>query len=124
MENTKVFNKEITEVDPFEFINNIRKTYGIDNPKSNYSEKGIHICYYKVIKTFKSSVHWLEEGEENKPCLVLSKAWKEDEDNDITQMANHTYAYITDDPDIIKLYDTLNDLENILNRLEDNKEEK
>lgn len=48
MKNTKVFNKEITEVDPFEFINNIRKTYGIDNPKSNYSEKGIYI--FVIIK--------------------------------------------------------------------------
>lgn len=55
---------------------------------------------------------------------MLSEAWKEEEDNDITHMANHTYAYITDDLDIIRLYDTLNDLENILNRLEDNKEEK
>ena len=44
MENTKVFNKEVAEVNPIEFINNIRKTYGIDNPKSNYSETGIHIC--------------------------------------------------------------------------------
>lgn len=45
MENTKVFNKEVLKVNPMEFINNLRKTYGIDNPRSNYSERSIHICY-------------------------------------------------------------------------------
>lgn len=45
MENTKVINNETANVNTIEFINNLRKTNGIDNPRSNYSERGIHICY-------------------------------------------------------------------------------
>lgn len=127
-----VYKTANVEINPIDFINSMRKTYGIEDKKSiqcHLDNKYKHIRHYpnssvyemyKVIKTVKGNT-FNSERADNTPCLAKQTYFIEvSGDNGVVWediSDTHRPFYITDDPKLISLFDALNALETAINNL-------